>query len=141
MAGRAGPHGDPGRRRGEELVGEVDVVLKGGDGGAGELHRITVKLLEVTGWLEKGRSELTMVRWLAAEGERGGDPVVEGERKRKRGMFLSSHTLMTSLTVQILQLGELIRSIVMTHSMSVVSFLPPCSLICKSSMSMPMLTP
>jgi hypothetical protein len=38
MAGRVGPHGDPGRRRGEELVGEVDAVLKGGDGGAGELH-------------------------------------------------------------------------------------------------------
>jgi hypothetical protein len=41
---RSGSHGDPGRRRGEELIGEVDAVLKGGDGGVGELHGITVKL-------------------------------------------------------------------------------------------------
>jgi hypothetical protein len=27
--------------RGWELIGEVDAGLKGGDGGAGELHRIT----------------------------------------------------------------------------------------------------
>jgi hypothetical protein len=32
----------------------VDAVLKGGDGGAGELHRIKAKLLEVLVWLEKG---------------------------------------------------------------------------------------
>jgi hypothetical protein len=30
-----------------ELDGEVDAVLKGSDGGAGELHRIKAKLLEV----------------------------------------------------------------------------------------------
>jgi hypothetical protein len=85
MAGRAGPHGDPGRRRGEALVGEVDAVLKGGDGGAGELHGITAKLLEVTGWIEKGRSELTTARWSAVEGERGGDPVEKKSRKATDG--------------------------------------------------------
>jgi hypothetical protein len=42
-----------------ELNGEVDAVLKGGDGGAGELHGIKVKLLEVLVWLEKGRDELS----------------------------------------------------------------------------------
>jgi hypothetical protein len=36
----------PGWRRGEELVGEGDAVLKGGEEGAGELHGITAKLLE-----------------------------------------------------------------------------------------------
>jgi hypothetical protein len=85
IAGRAGPHSDPGRRRGEELVGEVDAVLKGGDGGAGELRRITAKLLKVMGWLEKGRSELTTAWWLAAKGERGGDPVEKKSRKAKDG--------------------------------------------------------
>jgi hypothetical protein len=34
-------------------------VLMGGDGGAGELHGIMAELLEMTVWLEKGRSELT----------------------------------------------------------------------------------
>jgi hypothetical protein len=42
-----------------ELVGEVDAVLKGGDGEAGELHEIMVKLLEVMVWLEKGWGELS----------------------------------------------------------------------------------
>jgi hypothetical protein len=46
MAGGVGSHGNPGRRRGEELIGEGNAVLKGGDEGAGELHRITAKLLE-----------------------------------------------------------------------------------------------
>jgi hypothetical protein len=81
-AGRVGSHGDPERRRGEELVGEVDAVLKGGDGGAGELHGITAKLPEVTVWLEKGRSELTMARWSTADGECGGGPVEKKSRKR-----------------------------------------------------------
>jgi hypothetical protein len=85
MAGRAGPHGDPGRQRGEELIGEVDPVLKGSDGGAGELHGITAKLLEVTGWLEKGRSKLTTARWLAVEGECDGDPVEKKSRKANDG--------------------------------------------------------
>jgi hypothetical protein len=85
MAGEVGSHGDPGRRRGEELVGEVDAVLKRSDGGAGELHGITAKLLEVTGRLEKGRSELTTVRWSAAEGERGGDLVEKKSRKANDG--------------------------------------------------------
>jgi hypothetical protein len=44
-----------------ELDGEVDVVLKGGDGGAGELHGIMMKLLKVMVWLEKGRGELSTV--------------------------------------------------------------------------------
>jgi hypothetical protein len=61
-AGRVGSHGDLERRRGEELFGEVDAVLKGGDGGAGELHGITVKLQEVMVWLEKGRGKLTTAR-------------------------------------------------------------------------------
>jgi hypothetical protein len=60
-------------------------VLKGGDGGAGELHGITAKLLEVTGWIEKGRSELTTVRWSAAEGEQGGGPVEKKSRKANDG--------------------------------------------------------
>jgi hypothetical protein len=69
----------------EELVSEVDAVLKSGDGGAGELHGIMVKLLKVTGWLEKGRSELTMARWSVAEGEHGGDPVEKKLRKANDG--------------------------------------------------------
>jgi hypothetical protein len=36
-------------------------VLKGGDEGAGELHGITAKLLEVMAWLEKGWGELSTV--------------------------------------------------------------------------------
>jgi hypothetical protein len=85
MAGKAGPHGNPGRRWGEELISEVDAVLKGSDGGAGELRGIIAKLLEVTGWLEKGRSELMMVRWSAEEGERGGGPVEKKSRKANDG--------------------------------------------------------
>jgi hypothetical protein len=50
-----------------ELVSEVDAVLKGGGGGAGELHGIMAKLLEVTAWLEKGRGELTTASRTAAE--------------------------------------------------------------------------
>jgi hypothetical protein len=49
--GRMGSHGDPKRRRQEELVGEVDAVLKGGNGGTGGLHGIMAKLLEVMVWL------------------------------------------------------------------------------------------
>jgi hypothetical protein len=60
-------------------------VLKGSDGGAGELRGIIAKLLEVTGWLEKGRSELMMVRWSAEEGERGGGPVEKKSRKANDG--------------------------------------------------------
>jgi hypothetical protein len=85
MAGRTCSHGDPERRRGEELVGEVDAVLTGGDGGAGELHGITTKLLEVTGWLKKEWSELTTARWSTAECERGGDPVEKKSRKANDG--------------------------------------------------------
>jgi hypothetical protein len=33
MAGKVGSNGDPERRRGEELISEVDAVLKGGDEG------------------------------------------------------------------------------------------------------------
>jgi hypothetical protein len=67
------------------LVGEVDAMLKGGDGGAGELHKITMKLLEVTAWLEKERGELTTPRWSAVEGERGGSPVEEEVEKADCG--------------------------------------------------------
>jgi hypothetical protein len=54
-AGRVGSTAtrDGGER---DLDGEVDAVLKGGDGGAGELHEIKAKLLEVLVWLEKGRA-------------------------------------------------------------------------------------
>jgi hypothetical protein len=62
-------------------------------------------------------------------------------RQEKRSMFSSSHTLMISVMVQMLQPGELMKSIVMTHLMSIVSCLPPCPLIYGSSMSMLMLTP
>jgi hypothetical protein len=51
------------------LDGEVDAGLKGGDGGVGELHWNKAKLLEVLGWLEKGRGKLSMV-----SRERGGGP-------------------------------------------------------------------
>jgi hypothetical protein len=77
-----GSHGNPERQRGEELVGEVDAVLKGGDGGAGELHGITAKQPEVMMWLEKGRGELTTTRWSTADGECGGGPVEKKLRKR-----------------------------------------------------------
>jgi hypothetical protein len=60
----------------------VDVVLKGHDGGAGELHEITAKLPEVTVWLEKGRSELTTAQWSTADGDGGGGPVEKKSRKR-----------------------------------------------------------
>jgi hypothetical protein len=35
------------------------LVMSSSDGGAGELHGITAKLLEVMVWLEKGRGELS----------------------------------------------------------------------------------
>jgi hypothetical protein len=53
-----------------ELVGEVDAVLKSGDGGAGELHGITAKLLEVIVWLEKGRGELSTAARSGGNGAR-----------------------------------------------------------------------
>jgi hypothetical protein len=77
-----GSHGDPERRREEELVGKVDAVLKGGDGGAGELHGIIAKLPEVTVWLEKGRSVLMTARWSMADGKYGGGLVEKKSRKR-----------------------------------------------------------
>jgi hypothetical protein len=43
--------------------------------------------------------------------------------------------------VQLLQPAEIMRSTAMIHSMSAISCLPPCPLICRSSMSMLMLTP
>jgi hypothetical protein len=61
------------------------VVLKGGDGGAGELHKITTKLLEVTAWLEKERGELMTARRSTAEGERSGGPVETKSRKANNG--------------------------------------------------------
>jgi hypothetical protein len=76
-----GPHGDPGRRRGGgKLVGEVDVGLKSGKGGVGELHGITVELLEVMAWLKKGRGELSTV-------DRGcsGGPVKAVEQRKEEG--------------------------------------------------------
>jgi hypothetical protein len=42
-----------------ELDGEVDVGLKGGIGGAGELHWNKVKLLEVLAWIDRRRGELS----------------------------------------------------------------------------------
>jgi hypothetical protein len=42
-----------------EIDGEVDAVLKGGDGGAGELHGNQAKLLEGLVWIEKRRGELS----------------------------------------------------------------------------------
>jgi hypothetical protein len=85
MAGEVSSHGDPERRRGEELVGEVDAVIKGGDGGAVELHKITTKLLEVTAWLEKEWGKLTTAWQSAAEGERGGGPVETKSIKANNG--------------------------------------------------------
>jgi hypothetical protein len=68
-----------------ELVGEVDAVLKGGAGGAGELHGITEKLLRGLPWSEKERGELTTARRSMAEGEHGGDPVETKSRKANNG--------------------------------------------------------
>jgi hypothetical protein len=68
-----------------ELVGEVDAVLKGGAGGAGELHVITAKLLRGLSWSEKEWGKLMMARWSMAEGERGGDPVETKSRKANNG--------------------------------------------------------
>jgi hypothetical protein len=42
-----------------EIDGEVDAVLKGSDGGAGELHGNKAKLLEGLVWIEKRRGELS----------------------------------------------------------------------------------
>jgi hypothetical protein len=57
MAGKVGPTAtrDDGER---EIDGEVVSVLKGGDGGAGELHGNKAKLLEGLVWIEKRRGEL-----------------------------------------------------------------------------------
>jgi hypothetical protein len=74
--GEVSSHGDPERRRGEELVG---------DGGAVEFHKITTKLLEVTAWLEKERGELTTARRSVTEGERGGGPLETKSRKANNG--------------------------------------------------------
>jgi hypothetical protein len=63
----------------------VDAVFKGGDGEAGELHGIKVKLLRGLSWSEKERGELTTARRSAAEGERGGDPVEKESRKANDG--------------------------------------------------------
>jgi hypothetical protein len=82
-AGRVGSHGDLEWRRGEELVGEVDAVLKGGDGGAGELHGITAKLPEVTVWLEKGR-RVGVARAGSGTG-RAAAMVSDGGLRRQRG--------------------------------------------------------
>jgi hypothetical protein len=46
------------------------VVLKSSDGGAGELHGIKVKLLEVLVWLEKGRGELSTAARSGGNGAR-----------------------------------------------------------------------
>jgi hypothetical protein len=66
---------------GGELVGKVDAGLKGGDEGAGKLHGITVKLLEVMAWLEKGRGELSM-----ADRGCGGGPVKAVEQRKKKAI-------------------------------------------------------
>jgi hypothetical protein len=68
-----------------ELVGEVDVVLKGGAGGAGELHCITAKLLRGLSWSEKEWGELMTAPRSMAEGERGGDLVETKSRKANNG--------------------------------------------------------
>jgi hypothetical protein len=62
-----------------ELIGEVDVVLKGGDGVAGELHGITAELLEVMVWLEKGRGELSTAA------RSGGGPVKAIKQRKEEG--------------------------------------------------------
>jgi hypothetical protein len=51
-----------------ELDGEVDLVLKGGDGGAGELHGNKAKLLEGLVWIEKRRGELSTAAWSDGNG-------------------------------------------------------------------------
>jgi hypothetical protein len=60
-------------------------VLKGGDGGAGELHGIKTKLLRGLSWSEKKRGELMMARWSMTEGERSGDPMEKKSSKANDG--------------------------------------------------------
>jgi hypothetical protein len=58
----------------------VDAGLKGGDGGAGELHGIMEELLEVMAWLEKGWGELS-----TADRGCGGGPVKAVEQRKEEG--------------------------------------------------------
>jgi hypothetical protein len=59
-----------------ELNGELDSVLKGGDGGVGELHGNKAKLLEVLVWIGKRWGELSTA-------ERSDDNGVQ--RRRRSG--------------------------------------------------------
>jgi hypothetical protein len=51
----------------------------------GELHRIKTKLLWGLLWSENKWGELTMARWSAAKGGRGGDPVGKKSIKANDG--------------------------------------------------------
>jgi hypothetical protein len=56
MAGRAGPRGDPRRRLEREIDGEVDSVLKGGDGGAGECDALKIHQIKLRARVFQNRS-------------------------------------------------------------------------------------
>jgi hypothetical protein len=51
----------------------------------GELHKIKAKLLRGLLWSENERGELMTVRWSAAEGGRGSDPVGKKSSKENDG--------------------------------------------------------
>jgi hypothetical protein len=62
----------------------MDAVLNGSDGGAGELHGISTKLLEVMGWLEKGRGELSTAARSGSVGRRRSGESNRAEKRRRQ---------------------------------------------------------
>jgi hypothetical protein len=67
-----------------EIDGEVVSVLKGGDGGAGELHGNKAKLLEGLVWIEKRRGELSTAARRDGNGVHGGGSARSRKRRRER---------------------------------------------------------
>jgi hypothetical protein len=67
-----------------EIDGEVVLVLKGGDGGAGELHGNKAKLLEGLVWIEKRRGELSTAARSDGNGVHGGGSAESRKIRRER---------------------------------------------------------
>jgi hypothetical protein len=61
-------------------------VVKGGDGGAGELHGNTAKLLEGLVWIEKRRGELELSTAAQSNGNgvHSGGSALSRKRRRER---------------------------------------------------------
>jgi hypothetical protein len=66
-----------------EIDGEVVLVLKGSDGGAGELHGNKAKLLEGLVWIEKRRGELSTAAQSDGNGVHGGGSARFRKRRRE----------------------------------------------------------